>query len=239
MAEKVKLSWATIRVKVRDIKLLDFNPRKISDKEVRKLMQSLEKWDVFESPVLNLDHTAISGNQRVGALLLLGRGEEEIEVKVPNRKLTKDEVKEIALLGNSHNGEWDFDLLKTHFTGLGFDLFDDFNITLPLGDVAGMDMGRLFDAARPPATLPNNGQPESHAAPAGDSPGDEDSVTNNRTYLSIEDKAAAYLERDIKMFQIFVSQSDYDAVIAKLAALKESRGFQNNSDAVVALILES
>jgi len=46
---------------------------------------------------------------------ILGRGEEVIDVRVPNRKLTDDELKEANLRENKNLGEWDFDLLADNF----------------------------------------------------------------------------------------------------------------------------
>jgi len=126
----IELEWFTQSVRVGDLKGLPNNPRKITDTERNKLMRSLEKWNVVEIPVCNQDLTLISGNQRVGALVMLGRENEMIDVRVPNRKLKAKEVKELALIGNTHNGEWDFDLLKEHYVELG-DL-GEFGITMPV-----------------------------------------------------------------------------------------------------------
>lgn len=132
----MELQWHTKTVRVGDLKGLPNNPRKISETERNKLMRSLEKWNVVEIPVCNIDLTVISGNQRVSALILLGREFEEIDVRVPDRKLKKSEVKELALIGNTHNGEWDYDLLKEHYVELG-DL-GEFGIAMPV-DIPPMD----------------------------------------------------------------------------------------------------
>ena len=132
----IELEWFTQSVRVGDLKGLPNNPRKITDTERNKLMRSLEKWNVVEIPVCNQDLTLISGNQRVGALVMLGRENEMIDVRVPNRKLKSKEVKELALIGNTHNGEWDFDLLKEHYVELG-DL-GEFGIAMPV-DIPPMD----------------------------------------------------------------------------------------------------
>jgi hypothetical protein len=46
---------------------------------------------------------------------ILGRGEEVIDVRMPNRKLTDDELKEANFRENKNLGEWDFDLLAKNF----------------------------------------------------------------------------------------------------------------------------
>ena len=87
----------------------------------------------------------IGGNQRVSALMMVGRGDEEIDVRVPNRKLTKKEVKEYAIISNTHAGEFDFEILEVEFADvelaeIGFDIpgWDDWQIQLDkdlVGDV--------------------------------------------------------------------------------------------------------
>lgn len=113
MAEKLK--WETKKVKVRDLIELDINPRKISDAKKQKLIESLEKFNLAEIPAVNTDMQIIGGNQRVSALMMVGRGDEEIDVRVPNRKLTKKEVKEYAIISNTHAGEFDFEILEELF----------------------------------------------------------------------------------------------------------------------------
>lgn len=113
MAEKLK--WETKKVKVKDLIELDINPRKISEAKKHKLIESLEKFNLAEIPAVNTDMQIIGGNQRVSALMMVGRGEEEIDVRVPNRKLTKKEVKEYAIISNTHAGEFDFEILEKWF----------------------------------------------------------------------------------------------------------------------------
>ena len=122
-----QLKWETKKVKVKDLIQLDINPRKISEEKKQKLVESLEKFNLVEIPAVNTDLQIIGGNQRVTALLLVGRGEEEIDVRFPNRKLTKKEVKEYAIISNTHAGEFDFEILDLEFADisigeLGFEI---------------------------------------------------------------------------------------------------------------------
>ena len=73
-----KLKWSTKKVKVKDLVQLDINPRKISEQKKQKLIESLEKFNLVEIPAVNTDMQIIGGNQRVAALLLVGREDEEI-----------------------------------------------------------------------------------------------------------------------------------------------------------------
>ena len=81
-----KLEWKTIKVKVKDLKKADFNPRKISEQSKKYLLDSLNKFDLVDIPVVNKDWNVISGNQRIDALIISGRSDDEIDVRIPNRQ---------------------------------------------------------------------------------------------------------------------------------------------------------
>ena len=141
-----QLKWETKKVKVKDLIELDINPRKISDAKKQKLIESLEKFNLAEIPAVNTDMQIIGGNQRVSALMMVGRGEEEIDVRVPNRKLTKKEVKEYAIISNTHAGEFDFEILEEWFVEdvnieeIGFEIpgWDDWQTQLDKELVGGV-----------------------------------------------------------------------------------------------------
>lgn len=119
-----QLEWTTEKRKVNEVLPLEFNPRKITEAKRKKLIQSLEKFNLAEIPAINKDNTVISGNQRLKALQLMGRGDELIDVRVPNRKLTQKELKEYAVIANTHAGEWDMDVLDELFSDIDLAEFD-------------------------------------------------------------------------------------------------------------------
>ena len=141
----VKLSWKTEKRLIKDLMLSDINPRKISPEQKEALSKSLQKFNLADIPVLNTDNTIISGNQRLQILYDLGKGSEEIDVRVPNRKLSETELKEYMLIANTHAGVFDVELLEAHFEDVKIefeyqvpenitaDKFDD-KFTLPSGD---------------------------------------------------------------------------------------------------------
>lgn len=77
-----------------------------------KLKESLETFNLVELPVVDLENKLLAGHMRMFAMKALGRGEEEIEVRVPNRALTDDEFKKYNLISNKVTGEWDWEALK-------------------------------------------------------------------------------------------------------------------------------
>lgn len=140
-----KLIWKTVKVKVRDLKKAEFNPRRITEQSKKHLLESLNKFDLVDIPVVNKDWNVISGNQRIDALIISGRSDEEIDVRIPNRQLSEKEEKEYMLIANTHAGVFDAELLDVHFEDVKIefeyqvpenitaDKFDD-KFTLPSGD---------------------------------------------------------------------------------------------------------
>ncbi len=97
----------------------------ISPKQIADLKKSIEKFNLVETPALNLDGTILAGHQRVGILKLLGRSHEEIDVRLPNRLLTRKEAEQYLLASNALGGDWDYEKLKSFeidtLLSIGFD----------------------------------------------------------------------------------------------------------------------
>lgn len=111
MGKMAKLEWHTEKRKVSDLILFDGNPRQMSEKQADDLLKSLKKFNLVEIPVIDTTNRVLAGNMRVTSLHVLGRENEEIEVRVPNRELTEKEAREYLLRSNKNTGGWDTDLL--------------------------------------------------------------------------------------------------------------------------------
>ncbi len=129
-----KLSWKTIQKTVNELVPQDINPRAITDKQMSDLTRSLKKFNLVEIPAIDTDGTILAGHQRIKVLKVLGRGDELIDVRVPNRKLTEKESKEYLIASNKLGGDWDFDALKSF----------DFE-TLEFGGFDAVEIGTLLD----------------------------------------------------------------------------------------------
>lgn len=119
-----KLQWHTVQKQVKSLIPQEINPRVITDKQMSALKRSLKKYGLVEIPALDIDGKILAGHQRIKALHLLGRSDEIIDVRIPNRKLTDDEAKQYLIASNSLGGAWDFEKLKSFkldlLTDLGF-----------------------------------------------------------------------------------------------------------------------
>lgn len=120
-----KLIWTTEKRQVNDLVPFEKNPRTISQKQLKDLTKSLKKFNLVEIPAIDKDNKVLAGHQRLKVLQLLGRGEEMIDVRIPNRKLTKKEAEQYLISSNALGGDWDFEKLKSFdldlLTDIGFD----------------------------------------------------------------------------------------------------------------------
>lgn len=98
------LLWHTEKRKVKELLACPYNPRKVSEEQKQELIKSLKKFNLAEISAINTDNTILAGHQRVAVLLALGRGEEVIDVRVPNRKLRKEEADEYMVRSNRNVG---------------------------------------------------------------------------------------------------------------------------------------
>jgi DNA modification methylase len=108
-----KLQWHTVQKRVNDLIPQEVNPRIITDKQMSDLKRSLKKYNLVEIPAIDLNGKILAGHQRIKALQLLGHGNEMIDVRVPNRKLTDDNPKQYLIASNALGGDWDFEALKS------------------------------------------------------------------------------------------------------------------------------
>jgi DNA modification methylase len=125
-----QINWTTVQRKVNDLLPQEVNPRKINNKQMSDLKKSLTKFGLAEIPAIDFNGKILSGHMRCKALKLLGRGEEIIDVRLPNRKLTDKEAKEYLIGSNKLGGEFDFELLKSFEVDILLDVgFDELELS--------------------------------------------------------------------------------------------------------------
>ena len=106
-----ELKWQTEQRKINDLIPYEGNPRKMTEEQATQLKKSLEKFNLAEIPAINTDNKIIAGHQRIKILQMLGKGNEKIDVRIPNRKLTDEEFREYNLRSNKNTGSWDWDMM--------------------------------------------------------------------------------------------------------------------------------
>lgn len=106
------IEWKNERRKVRDLIPSDKNPRKITDEQMEHLKRSLERFNYAAPVVINFDNRIIAGHMRCRALVALGRGDEIVDVRIPNRQLSEEEAFELTIRDNANGGDWDLNAMK-------------------------------------------------------------------------------------------------------------------------------
>lgn len=147
------LEWTTVKRKVKELIPYDYNPRTITEEDKAYLRKSLEKFNLVEIPVIDTNNVIIAGHQRIFILYELGRGEQEIDVRLPNRSLTEEEFKEYNLRSNILNGEFDYEKIQEHFAeidleNIGFEM-GDFDEFLKQNSILPPEEEGEFDASLP------------------------------------------------------------------------------------------
>jgi len=102
----------TKQVKLSALKLNPDNPRRIGNKEMERLVKSLQEFpDMLSIREIVVDETmtVLGGNMRL--LALKKSGAKECTVKIVTG-LTPEQKREFIIKDNSGFGEWDFDLLS-------------------------------------------------------------------------------------------------------------------------------
>ncbi|MGI4873379.1 MAG: DNA modification methylase [Janthinobacterium lividum] len=134
--EVVKLEWHNAQRRVRELVPYEFNPRKLGEAGYARLKASLEYFGLVEVPILDADNVVLAGHQRLRILLDLGRGEELIDVRLPNRKLTEEEFKRYNVTSNVGAGEWDYESLLANFGDIDLGSILDAGALAELADLS-------------------------------------------------------------------------------------------------------
>jgi DNA modification methylase len=104
------------KVKISDLKFAEYNPRKISKKQLEDLKESLEEFDWVEPIVVNQNkdrkNIIVGGHQRVKAFKALGG--KEVPCTFVDLPLERERQLNIRL--NKNTGEFDFEILLSEFT---------------------------------------------------------------------------------------------------------------------------
>ena len=112
-----EIIWHNERRAIRELIPYEVNPRQITDKQAKDLKASLAKFGIADPIIINTDNMIIGGHQRMKILeTLLGYEPDfQIDVRVPDRELSIDEVRELNVRLNKNVAEWDFDTLANNF----------------------------------------------------------------------------------------------------------------------------
>ena len=108
------IEWHSKKIKVSQLKEYAGNPRDFTEKGMKDLKRSIDKFGVAEPICCNPDLTIIGGHARKKTLVEMGI--KEVLVHLPERKLTDEEVKELNVrLNKNQAGIFNMDILANEF----------------------------------------------------------------------------------------------------------------------------
>ncbi len=115
----------TITLKAKEPKTGFGNPRKIMKKKLEELAESLELYGDFGLFLIDEHNNVIAGNQRLQVIVKKNPEQELLCKRLIG--YTEAELRAINIKDNTHNGEWDLDLLAAWTADLTLDLGIDLN----------------------------------------------------------------------------------------------------------------
>ena len=110
-----KLIWRTEKRRIGDLVAYEHNPRFMTPEQEAELAASLERFNLAEIPAIDTNNRIVAGHQRIRLLIKMGKVDELIDVRVPNRPLTEDEFREYLIRSNANTGSWDTEILAQEF----------------------------------------------------------------------------------------------------------------------------
>ena len=109
-----RIKWSLQIVDINKLKPYEKNPRIITEEALLELENSFNEIGMCQPLVVSNDLSIISGNARY--LQLKKEGCNEVQVMIPDRKLTEKQEKAVVIRMNKTNvGKWDFDSLANNY----------------------------------------------------------------------------------------------------------------------------
>jgi ParB-like chromosome segregation protein Spo0J len=103
------IKWKLEELPIKSLKEHPKNPRQIKKDQFDRLSNMIDKFGLIDKPIINTDMTIIGGHQRIRALKK--KKIKTVECWVADRELLDEEVDELCIGLNLHQGSFDYDLL--------------------------------------------------------------------------------------------------------------------------------
>jgi len=110
------INWTLKTIKIKDLKNHPKNPRQITKHRFQHLEGLIAKYGLIDKPIVNQDMTLIAGHQRIRILKKMKT--REVECSYPDRQLEENEVEELLIGHNLHQGAFDYDILANEYEAL-------------------------------------------------------------------------------------------------------------------------
>jgi ParB-like chromosome segregation protein Spo0J len=110
------INWHIEVLPIKQLKEHSKNPRQITKEMSTHLEMNLKKFGLIDKPIVNKDWTIIGGHQRIKVLKRMKA--KNVECWIPDRQLKQEEIDELNIGLNLHQGQWDWDILANEWEPL-------------------------------------------------------------------------------------------------------------------------
>lgn len=110
------INWHLETHLVKSLKTHPKNPRQISKDQMAHLEANIRKFGIIDKPVVTQDMRMIGGHQRLKVLKKMKI--KSVECWVPDRELSDEEIDELLIKLNLHQGSYDYDILANEWEPL-------------------------------------------------------------------------------------------------------------------------
>jgi hypothetical protein len=111
--QAIPLTWHPVKVKLRDLKPWDENPRQLTSEQARRIASSIERFGLVQAIAIGPDGEVYDGHQRLTVLKRTAGPDAEIWALQSNRALTDEERRRLVIaLHAGATGQWDWDMLE-------------------------------------------------------------------------------------------------------------------------------
>lgn len=110
------IEWILKEVEIKSLKKHPKNPREIKKDKFNRLSKLIEKFGLIDKPIINEDMTIIGGHQRIE--VLKKKKSKVVECWVSKERLSDEDIDELCIGLNLHQGTWDYDCLANSWDPL-------------------------------------------------------------------------------------------------------------------------
>jgi DNA modification methylase len=107
------VNWTLQEIPLKDLKNHPKNPRQIGKEQFQRLGNLINKFGLIDKPIVNHDYTIIGGHQRVK--YFKSQKAKKVECWVADRQLSDEEIDELCIGLNLHQGTWDYDIMANQW----------------------------------------------------------------------------------------------------------------------------
>lgn len=111
-----KVQWVLKELPIKSLKDHPKNPRQIGKDQFERLGNLINKFGLIDKPIINQDMTIIGGHQRIK--YFKKQKAKTVECWLADRLLSQEDIDELCIGLNLHQGNWDWDIMANQWEPL-------------------------------------------------------------------------------------------------------------------------